>query len=98
MIMFDLPTLTSTDRKEYRQFVKYLKSLGFIMYQESIYVKLSLNESAVKALTKTIKNHLPRKGLVSMITITEKQFANIEYMLGEFETDIINSDERVIEL
>ena len=96
--MFDLPTLTPTDKREYRKFVKFLKSLGFIMYQESIYVKLSMNESAVKALSKTIRHNLPRKGLVSMITITEKQFSNIDYMLGKFETDILNSDQRVIEI
>lgn len=37
ILMFDLPVLTATDRKNYRQFVKFLKQSGFIMFQESVY-------------------------------------------------------------
>lgn len=96
--MFDLPVNTAAQRKEYRRFVKFMKRQGFIMFQESIYVKLSINESAVKNLEKLINDHLPKEGLVSMMTVTEKQFGSITYFLGEFETDIVNSDERVVEL
>ena len=98
LLMFDLPTLTASDKQEYRKFIKLLKELGFIMFQESIYIKLSINETAVKSITNTIKNNLPKKGLISILTITEKQFNDINYMLGDFTTDIINSDDRVIEL
>lgn len=52
ILMFDLPVLTATDRKNYRQFVKFLKQSGFIMFQESVYIKLSINESNVKAMEK----------------------------------------------
>ena len=98
LLMFDLPTITASDKHEYRKFVKLIKELGFIMFQESIYIKLSINETAVKSIKNTIKNNLPKKGLISMLTITEKQFNDINYMLGDFTTDIINSDDRVIEL
>ena len=50
--MFDLPVETAAQRRDYRQFVKYLKQIGFIMFQESIYVKLSINEAAVKNMEK----------------------------------------------
>lgn len=96
--MFDLPTLTASQNRAYRYFVKYLKKLGFIMFQESIYVKLSINNSAVENLKKKIEAKLPVEGTVSMITVTEKQFNEMVFFLGEFKTDIINSDERVIEL
>lgn len=98
ILMFDLPVETASQRRAYRQFVKYLKSIGFIMFQESIYVKLSINEAAVKNMENSIKTHLPNDGLVSMLTVTGKQFASIDYLVGEFETDIVDSDERYLEL
>ncbi len=98
LLMFDLPVETAAQRREYRQFVKFLKKQGFIMFQESIYIKLSINESAVKNLSNSIKTHLPKQGLISMITVTEKQFSNIDYFLGDFETDVVDTDQRYIEL
>jgi len=96
--MFDLPTVTSLDRRNYRVFVKFLKKNGFIMFQESIYVKLSINSSKVSSIKALIKSNLPQKGFVTMLTITEKQFNDMDFLLGEFKSDVIDSDERVIEL
>lgn len=98
LLMFDLPVETANQRREYRRFIKFLKREGFIMFQESIYVKLSINESGVKLMKERLKAHVPAKGLVSMITITEKQFQNIDFLQGEFVTDIIQSEDKVIEL
>ena len=98
ILMFDLPVVKPTQRREYRKFVKYLKKQGFIMFQESIYVKLSINESAVKNVKDALQKNIPPEGNVSLLTITERQFANIDFLLGEFKTDIINTDSRVIEL
>ena len=55
ILMFDLPTLTAKQRRDYRQFVKLIKKIGFIMFQESIYVKLSVNEANVKSSLDMIK-------------------------------------------
>ncbi len=98
ILMFDLPVVKAKQRREYRKFVKYLKKQGFIMFQESIYVKLSVNESAVKNIKDALQKHIPPEGSISMLTITEKQFANMDFLLGEFVTDVVNSDERTIEL
>lgn len=98
LLRFDLPVDTANQRRAYRQFVKFLKKQGFIRFQESIYIKLSINEAAVKCLARTIKNNVPAEGMVSRMTVTEKQFAGIDYMVGSFETDIIDSDSRFIEL
>ena len=98
ILMFDLPTLTAANRRHYRQFVKFLKSIGFIMFQESVYVKLSVNDAAIDRMRKAIDAHLPPKGMVSLLTVTEKQFAGIENLLGEFTTDIVHTDKKVVEL
>lgn len=98
LLMFDLPVVTAKQRRNYRKFVALLKTEGFIMFQESIYMKLSINQSNVDAVLKVIKNNLPPEGLISVITITEKQFQDMDFLLGEFKTNVVNTDERVIEL
>lgn len=98
LLMFDLPTEKSKQRKAYAKFVKFIKGEGFIMFQKSVYMKLSINESAVSSLEKTIKSNVPNEGFVAMLTITEKQFNSINVMLGEFKSDVLSTDDKVVEL
>lgn len=49
-------------------------------------------------LWKSNENHLPPKGFVTMLTVTEKQFQSMSFLVGEFKTDVICTDEKVIEL
>lgn len=98
LVFFDLPVVKAAQRREYRRFVKFLKSLGFYMLQESVYVKMSLNQAAVDLTISALKNNKPKEGNVAALTITEKQFTNIEFIIGDTKTDVINSDERYIEL
>ena len=49
LVMFDLPTVTSADRREYALFSKYQIKSGFMMMQESIYCKLSPNSTLADA-------------------------------------------------
>ncbi len=98
LIFFDLPTETSSDRRNYRLFRKMLIRNGFLMMQESVYCKLLLNTSAEKTAAEVIRKNKPPKGIVQMLTITEKQFAKMEWIVGTFQSDVISSDERMIEL
>lgn len=82
IVFFDLPTLTYKDQKEYRLFRKLLINDGFVMMQESVYCKLALNNSIVKAQVKRIRDNKPSAGDVEILIITEKQFASIEYICG----------------
>lgn len=74
LLMFDLPTETSDDRKVYRRFRKFLLSEGFIMHQFSVYSKLLLNGTANQAMLGRLKAHHPKKGLVTLLTVTENNF------------------------
>lgn len=98
IVMFDLPVETKVDRQNYRLFRRYLLQSGFIMMQESIYCKLVLNKTVGNTVQNGVRIHKPPKGLVQMMSITEKQFGNIEYIVGDAHTEIINSTERYIEL
>ena len=95
MVFFDLPTETAADRRVYRRFRNELIRNGFLMMQESVYCKLLMNTTADQAVRETIRKVRPPKGIVQILTITEKQFSKIEYLTGEFKSDIINTDARM---
>lgn len=98
IVFFDLPTETSAERRNYRRFRRFLMQSGFLMLQESVYCKLLLNGSAQTAMAESIRRNKPPKGIVQMLTITEKQFAKMEYVVGDWTSDVVSSDERLIEL
>lgn len=96
IVFFDLPSITSIEQREYRKFRTSLIKSGFIMLQESVYCKLLLNQTAVNSIVLYLEKIKPSKGLVQVLTITERQFVKSRYLIGENNTDIINNDERLI--
>lgn len=94
--MFDLPSVSLTEKREYRHFRDFLLKSGFLMMQESVYTKLALNTTAANAITNSVRKNKPGKGLVQMICITEKQFSNMEIVVGEINSSVLNSDERLV--
>lgn len=98
LVFFDLPTETDADRREYRRFRKLLIRNGFIMLQESVYCKLLLNTTAQNTVAELLRRNRPAEGVVQMLTITEKQFAKMEFITGMYHHDVIDTDERLVEL
>lgn len=98
IVMFDLPSVTSAEMKEYRTFRKFLIKNGFIMLQQSIYSKLALNMTATYVIIEHVKQHKPPDGLVQLLTITEKQYNRMEFVVGNKKSDVIDSTERLIVL
>lgn len=95
-VFFDLPVLTASDRREYRKFRKYLIKSGFIMQQESVYSKLTLNGMAAKTVASNVKKNAPPSGIVELLIVTEKQYANIEYITGQENSEYVSSIERLL--
>ena len=96
LVFFDLPTETSRDRKIYSKFRKFLIKEGFIMMQESVYCKLTLNNSVTNSIRDKIEKNKPNKGIVQMLVITEKQFASMEYIVGEKNYNNVDNTERLL--
>lgn len=96
IVFFDLPNIYAKDRRNYQLFRKFLLNEGFIMLQESVYSKLVLNSEQGKLLLERIRKKSPKKGIIQVLTITEKQYAQIEYIIGESNTKIINSEEKLV--
>lgn len=98
ILFFDLPRDTSNERKLATKFVKELKKDGFIMLQESVYCKLVLNGSSISFVKERIEQIKPKKGNIILLSITEKQFNSIEFILGESQHTFLDRAERVVVL
>ncbi|WP_305040833.1 MULTISPECIES: CRISPR-associated endonuclease Cas2 [unclassified Gemella] len=96
ILMFDMPTETALEKKAYRQFRKFLINEGFIMHQFSIYSKLLLNSSASNLMLERLKENNPKKGDISILIVTEKQFARMIYLSGDRNTCLANTDSRLL--
>lgn len=98
IVFFDLPSVTTSDLRQYRKFRKYLIKNGFIMMQESIYSRLIINNSSASLVKKDLLQNLPKTGLVQLMSVTEKQYSNIEYLVGKSKSSVINSTDRVVKI
>jgi len=83
LVFFDLPTETKKERKIYADFRKKLLKDGFNMFQFSIYLRHCPSSENAEVHTNRIKSKLPEKGHVGILTITDKQFGNMEIFYGE---------------
>lgn len=98
IVFFDLASVTLDDKREYRKFRKHLLKTGFVMMQESVYSKIALNTTAANAIIENLNKNKPDFGNIQVMIITEKQYGRIIYLLGDHESEIIDNDERYIEL
>ena len=98
IVFFDLPNIYAKDKRNYLKFRKYLINEGFIMMQESVYSKIVLNSQQSEFLVDRLKKNAPKKGLIQVLTITEKQYAQIEYIIGQSNSKIVDSEDRLIVL
>lgn len=96
ILFFDLPTESKENKRDYRLFRKFLIKSGFIMVQESVYSKLSPNTQSSNAIIDNVKRNKPNEGNVQILTITEKQYANIEMIVGEIKTEVLTTDKRLV--
>lgn len=83
LVLFDLPTDTKIDRKNYTRFRKSLLQDGFDMFQFSIYLRHCMSRENSDVHIKRVKSVLPPKGHVGILRITDKQFGEIEIFYGK---------------
>lgn len=95
ILFFDLPTETNEDKKNYRMFHNFLIKDGFIMIQYSVYAKLSLNKSVTAQVKKRIEKNKPKKGNIAILEITEKQFANMQWILGQRQSKVLDTTDKI---
>lgn len=98
IVFFDLPVVSNSDKKKYIQFRKNLINEGFIMMQNSVYSKLVLNTQQTILLKSRIRKFSPNKGIIQILTLTESQYNSMEYIIGNSNSNVISSEERMVVL
>ena len=66
------------------------------MLQESVYCKISLTQVCQRLSLIILERINQKTGLVQVLKITEKQYSRMECIIGKHETDVLNSDERLV--
>lgn len=83
LVFFDLPTETKKDKKAYVDFRKNLQRDGFTMFQFSIYVRHCASRENMDVHLKRVRAFIPEYGKIGVLTITDKQFGDIEIFYGQ---------------
>lgn len=68
------------------------------MMQESVYSKIILNNTAANVIKETVRKLKTGKGLIQMLTVTERQFENMEFVLGKKQSTVVDTAERLVVL
>jgi CRISPR-associated protein Cas2 len=98
LVFFDLPVVTRAERRAYTQFRRFLLNDGFDMIQFSVYGRiLNGNDAQDKHLKRLIAN-LPPEGSVRLLTVTEKQFASMQLLVGLplFQEKAVKADQMLL--
>ena len=96
IVFFDLPCETAENRRDYSRFRRLLIKSGFYQLQESVYCRMVINPQTGQAAMDYIRNNRPPKGVVQIMTITEKQFSKIEMITGDQHCDVLTGSEKVV--
>lgn len=83
LVFFDLPTETKKERKAASGFRKKLLEDGFTMFQFSIYMRHCGSKESSEVHLKRVKKILPTHGKIGILTITDKQFEQMEIFYGK---------------
>lgn len=86
MLMFDLPTKSKKDKKRYHWFHDELDKEGFMMLQYSVYGKIFSSAESANYGKKRIKDFIRKNiknGNIRILTFTDKQFSNMDVIIGE---------------
>lgn len=95
LVFFDLPVKTKPQRRKATQFRNFLIKDGYYMVQFSVYARVCNGNDMVELHKKRLKANVPDDGSIRVLVITEKQYENVEILLGrkskcekpiEFET------------
>jgi CRISPR-associated protein Cas2 len=87
MVLFDLPTETKKDRKNYAQFRKKMMQDGFTMFQFSAYLRHCASRENAEVHVKRVRSNLPPKGHVGILTVTDKLFGMMQLFYGREEKE-----------
>jgi CRISPR-associated protein Cas2 len=87
MVFYDLPMQTTPEKRRYLLFRKKLLKDGFRLFQFSIYMRHCATRANAEVHIKRVQAALPADGHVGILTITDRQFGNMEIYYGRQTVD-----------
>ena len=84
-VFFDLPVKTAKNRKDAVRFRANLESDGFRMMQYSVYIRFCGSRENADVHIKRIRSFVPSPGMVSILSVTDKQYSNMVNVWGMAE-------------
>ena len=82
-VFFDLPVITQKERKIATLCRKNLMKDGFVMLQYSVYIRHCASYESQAVHIKRIKAIAPETGMVSILSVTDKQYGDIVNFWGK---------------
>lgn len=83
IVFFDLPVVKKKERKVYSQFRRFLLNDGYDMLQYSVYSRLCNGTDMTNKHLKRLNANLPERGSIRCLIVTEKQYADMKFLVGE---------------
>ena len=83
LVFFDLPVKTKRERKKATQFRNFLLKDGYYMVQLSVYARVCNGNDMVELHKQRLKMNVPDEGSIRVLVITERQYENVEILLGK---------------
>ena len=77
LFFFDLPVTTKIGTPYCYPFSKISGKDGFTMMQFSVYIRHCASKESAEVHTSRIRNNIPEKGQVSILSVTDKQYGEI---------------------
>jgi CRISPR-associated protein Cas2 len=98
MVFFDLPVKTKAQRRAAAQFRNFLLKDGYHMVQYSVYARICNGTDSVETHRARVLQHVPLRGAVRMMVVTERQFNAIDLLIGEEKTcDLPQNSKQLME-
>lgn len=96
MVMFDLPTMSSEERSDYRQFHDFLLTEGFVRLQYSVYARHCASDENATVHSQRVREALPPEGEVRLMSLTDKQFSRMQVYFGHLRRKVEKAPEQIL--
>lgn len=83
MLVLLQPTNARGTKTAYTKLRKALYDDGFMMVAPELYMRVVSNRKAIEKHRRRMMEVLPKTGRVMMLTLTEKQWNRVDYLVGE---------------
>ena len=82
-VFFDLPVGTKAERRDATQFPKFPEGRWFYDAGYSVYARVCRGEDGAIKHVARVTRHLPGRGSVRALQVTDRQYGRMKLLLGE---------------